>query len=58
MKLGRCSGGNVLIMHVIFSMLHENCGYYGNGISQNVAKTYRSQDNSKSIQASLNKLCK
>ena len=33
----------MLIMHVIFSMLHENCGYYGNGISQNVAKTYRSQ---------------
>ena len=48
----------MLIMHVIFSMLHENCGYYGNGISQNVAKKYRSQDNSKSIQASLNKLCK
>ena len=47
----------MLIMHVIlFSPSNENCGCYGNGNSQNVAKTYASQDNSKTIQAALIKL--
>ena len=30
------------VIRVILSMSHENCGYYGNEKSQNVAKTYRS----------------
>ena len=39
MKLGMYTGGNVLIMHVIFSPSNKkNCGCYGNGNSQNVAK--------------------
>ena len=39
MKLGMYTGGNVLIMHVIFSPSHENCVCYGKGNGQNVAKT-------------------
>ena len=34
---------------------HENCGFYGNGNSQNVSK-YMDPYNSKTIQASLMKL--
>ena len=50
-------GGNVLNMYIIlFLPLHENCGCYGNGNSQIVAKTYGSQDSSITIQASLMKL--
>ena len=58
MKPGMLADGNVLIMHLIFFFLpsYENCGCYGNKNSQIVAKTYGSQDNSKTIQASLMKL--
>ena len=42
-------------MHIIFLPLHENCGCYGNGNSQIVAKTYGFRDNSITIQASLMK---
>ena len=50
MKLGMWTGGNVRIMHIIFILSsNENCGCYGNGYSQNVAKTYGSRDNSKTI---------
>ena len=43
-------------MQIIFVwLLHENCGFYGNGNSQNVSK-YMDPDNSKTIQGSLMKL--
>ena len=57
MKLGIWTGGNVLIMHVIFfSSSNENCGCYGNGNSPNVVKKYGSWDNSKIIRANFTKL--
>ena len=43
MKLGMCTGtcSNVLIMHIIFFLpVHKKCGFYGNGNSQNIAKTW------------------
>ena len=41
-------------MHVIFFLpSHENCGCYGNGNSQILAKTYGSRDNSLTIQTSF-----
>ena len=47
----------MLIMRVIlFPLSHENCGCYGNGNSQIVGKSFGSQDNSKTIQATLMKL--
>ena len=52
MKLVVWTSENVLIMHVIFySPSDENCGCYGNENIQNVAKTYGSRDNLKTIQA-------
>ena len=45
----------MLIMYIC-SGVHENCGCYGNKNIQNVSKTYRSGDNSKTIHATLMKL--
>ena len=39
----------------MFLLSRENCGYYGNGNSQNLSK-YMDPDNSKTVQASLMKL--
>ena len=44
----------MLIIHIFF-LSRENCGYYGNGNSQNVSKCM-DPDNSNTIQASLRKL--
>ena len=45
----------LIIDSICFFLSRENCGYYGNGNSQNVSK-YMDSDNSKTIQASLVKL--
>ena len=52
-----CICGNVLIMHVIiFRRRIKNCGCYGNGNSQNVAKHMDPEIIKKNIRASLMKL--
>ena len=46
MKLGKGTDENVLSMQVILFLLsHENCGYFGNRNSKDVAKTYGSRTN-------------